>query len=159
MNEDDPRHRRPCSEGASRVAETTGRHARRDRVASARRGARQGTAQTLAAEARVDEPAHARDRGPGGQRCGLRHPRPSRSRRGTVSVSCDVNVLLYASDSSSPVHGAARRFLDEAVAAGDLFCVGWPTVMSYLRIATHPGIFSAPLAPAEALRNIEALLA
>jgi toxin-antitoxin system PIN domain toxin len=29
--------------------------------------------------------------------------------------------------------------------------------MSYLRIATHPGIFSAPLSPAEALANIEAL--
>jgi hypothetical protein len=31
--------------------------------------------------------------------------------------------------------------------------------MSYLRIATHPGIFSAPLTPAEALRNVDALVA
>ena len=76
-----------------------------------------------------------------------------------MSVSCDVNVLLYASDSSSPVHEPARRFLKQAAAGGDLFCLGWPTVMSYLRIATHPGIFSAPLTPAEALRNVEALVA
>ena len=62
-----------------------------------------------------------------------------------MSFSCDVNVLLYASDSSSPVHERARAFLKEASAGGDLFCLGWPTVMSYLRIATHPGIFSAPL--------------
>jgi hypothetical protein len=74
-----------------------------------------------------------------------------------VSFSCDVNVLLYASDAASPVHQAARRFLDEAAAGGDLMCIGWPTVMSYLRIATHPGIFSAPLSPAEALANVEAL--
>lgn len=40
-----------------------------------------------------------------------------------------------------------------------LFCLGWPTVMSYLRIATHPGIFSVPLSPAEALRNVDALVA
>jgi hypothetical protein len=30
--------------------------------------------------------------------------------------------------------------------------------MSYLRIATHPRIFSAPLSPDEALGNISALL-
>jgi uncharacterized protein len=76
-----------------------------------------------------------------------------------VSFSCDVNVLLYASDSSSPVHETARDFLKQAAAGGDLFYLGWTTVMSYLRIATHPGIFRAPLSPAEALRNVEALVA
>jgi uncharacterized protein len=75
-----------------------------------------------------------------------------------VSFSCDVNVLLYASDSSSPVHEPARSFLKQAAAGDDLFCLVWPTVMSYLRIATHPGTFSAPLAPAEALRNVDALV-
>jgi predicted nucleic acid-binding protein len=30
--------------------------------------------------------------------------------------------------------------------------------MSYLRIATHPRIFAAPLSPAEALGNVSALL-
>lgn len=74
-----------------------------------------------------------------------------------MSFSCDVNVLLYASDAASPVHKAARRFLDEAATGGDLVCIGWPTVMSYLRIATHAGIFSAPLSPAEALANVESL--
>jgi len=76
-----------------------------------------------------------------------------------VSFSCDVNVLLYASDSSSPVHQAAQDFMKQAATGGDLFCLGWPTVMSYLRIATHPGIFAAPLSPAEALRNVDALVA
>lgn len=76
-----------------------------------------------------------------------------------MSFACDVNVLLYASDAASPVHAQARAFLGDAAAAGDLFCLAWPTVMSYLRIATHPGIFSAPLSPAEALRNVDALAA
>lgn len=74
-----------------------------------------------------------------------------------MSFSCDVNVLLYASDAASPVHRLARRFLERAAAGGDLWCIGWPTVMSYLRIATHPRIFGAPLAPEEALGNVEAL--
>jgi toxin-antitoxin system PIN domain toxin len=75
-----------------------------------------------------------------------------------LSFSCDVNVLLHASDSSSPIHEPARSFLKQAAVGGDLFCLGWPTVMSYLRIATHPGIFSAPLTPSEALRNVDALV-
>jgi hypothetical protein len=74
-----------------------------------------------------------------------------------VSFSCDVNVLLYASDSSSPVHERARVFLTKAASGEDLLCLGWLTVMSYLRISTHSGIFAAPLSPAEALRNVEAL--
>lgn len=74
-----------------------------------------------------------------------------------MSFSCDVNVLLYASDASSPAHSAARAFLEGTASGGDLFCLAWPTVMSYLRIATHPRIFASPLTPAEALGNVEAL--
>ncbi|HEX7622901.1 MAG TPA: TA system VapC family ribonuclease toxin [Anaeromyxobacteraceae bacterium] len=74
-----------------------------------------------------------------------------------MSFSCDVNVLLYASDASSPEQPRARRFLGEAAAGGDLFCLGWPTLMSYLRMATHPSIFGAPLTPAEAMLNVARL--
>lgn len=75
-----------------------------------------------------------------------------------MSYSLDVNILLYASDQSSDRHVAARRFLDECAAEPDLLCLTWPTLMSYLRIATHPQIFTAPLAPADALANVAALL-
>jgi toxin-antitoxin system PIN domain toxin len=76
-----------------------------------------------------------------------------------VSYSLDVNVLLYASDRSSARHEAASSFLESCAAGPDLLCLAWPTLMSYLRIATHPRIFSAPLAPDEAFGNISALLA
>jgi len=36
--------------------------------------------------------------------------------------------------------------------------LAWPTLMSYIRISTHPRIFAAPLAPDEALANVSALL-
>src|SRR5438552_18405570 len=39
---------------------------------------------------------------------------------------------------------------------GELLCLGWPTLLSYLRIVTHPSIVSRPLAPAEAAANVEA---
>lgn len=76
-----------------------------------------------------------------------------------MSYSLDVNVLLYASDRSSQRHQKARRFLDACAAGPEILCLAWPTLMSYLRIATHPRIFAAPLSPDEALANISALLA
>jgi len=74
-----------------------------------------------------------------------------------VSFSCDVNVLLYASDASSPLHALARGHLERWARGDDLWYLMWPTVMGYLRIATHPSIFAAPLTPAEALANVESL--
>lgn len=75
-----------------------------------------------------------------------------------MSYSLDVNVLLYASDRSSDRYTQARGFLDSCVGSPEVLCLAWPTLMSYLRISTHPRIFSAPLAPDEALANISALL-
>jgi uncharacterized protein len=75
-----------------------------------------------------------------------------------VSYSLDVNVLLYASDRSSDRHLHARRFVEACAAGPEILCLTWPTLMSYLRIATHPRIFTAPLSPDEALGNVSALI-
>ncbi len=76
-----------------------------------------------------------------------------------MSYSLDVNVLLYASDQSSDRHIRARRFIESCAAGPEILCLTWQTLMSYLRIATHPRIFSAPLSPDEALGNVAALIA
>ena len=75
-----------------------------------------------------------------------------------MSFALDTNILLYASDSSSHYHKKARGFLEECMQKEELFCLGWPTVMGYLRIATHPSIFGRPLTPDEAMANIGTLL-
>jgi len=76
-----------------------------------------------------------------------------------MSYSVDVNILLYASDRSSDRHPAARQFLESCAMRPEVFCLTWPTLMAYLRIATHPSMFAAPLTPEDALSNINALLA
>jgi toxin-antitoxin system PIN domain toxin len=76
-----------------------------------------------------------------------------------MSYSVDVNVLLYASDTSSLRHVASREFLDGRAADPDLLCLAWPVLMAYQRIVTHPGIFEHPLTPHAALGNVAALLA
>jgi predicted nucleic acid-binding protein len=78
-------------------------------------------------------------------------------RRSSLSYSLDANVLLYASDRSSGHHELARRFVETCAAGPEILCLTWPTLMAYLRIATHPRIFAAPLSPDEALGNVAAL--
>ncbi|MGH7332574.1 MAG: TA system VapC family ribonuclease toxin [Candidatus Rokuibacteriota bacterium] len=75
-----------------------------------------------------------------------------------MSFAIDVNVLLYASDEASPFARRAGAFLAECAAGREILCLAWTTVVSYLRIATHPAIFASPLPPDKAMCNIEALL-
>lgn len=75
-----------------------------------------------------------------------------------MSYSIDVNVLIYASDRSSGRHERARRFVEGCAAGPEVLCLTWPTLMCYLRIATHPRIFAQPLTPDEALGNVTALV-
>jgi toxin-antitoxin system PIN domain toxin len=75
-----------------------------------------------------------------------------------VSVSVDINVLLYASTTSSAHHAQATELLRRCAAGPDLLCLAWPTLMSYLRMVTHPAIVSPPLPVREAEKNIESLV-
>jgi len=74
-----------------------------------------------------------------------------------MSYSVDVNVLLYASDTASPKHAEAIRFLKQRASDPDLFCIAWSALIAFLRIATHPRIFARPLSPDDALGNVESL--
>jgi toxin-antitoxin system PIN domain toxin len=75
-----------------------------------------------------------------------------------MSFAFDVNILLYASDTGSPYFERAKAFIETCITQQELFYLGWPTVMSYLRVATHSGVFGHPLSPDEAMTNIETLL-
>ncbi|MFZ2651691.1 MAG: TA system VapC family ribonuclease toxin [Burkholderiaceae bacterium] len=76
-----------------------------------------------------------------------------------MSYAVDVNILLYASDESSAHHHKAAAFLEACASGREVFCLAWLTLMSYLRMATHPAIFSRPLSHEQASLNVEALLA
>jgi hypothetical protein len=75
-----------------------------------------------------------------------------------VSLTFDANVLLYASDASSAVHERARALVERAAGGPEIAYLFWPTIMAYLRIATHPAVFARPLTILEAMANVEQLL-
>lgn len=75
-----------------------------------------------------------------------------------MTTTVDTNVLLYASDEASALHGQAIELLAEWAAGPGLVYLFWPVVMGYLRIATHPAVFERPLSCSEALGNVHALM-
>ncbi len=75
-----------------------------------------------------------------------------------MSVTLDANILLYASDETSPRQPRARALLQELASGPELVHLFWPVVMAYLRIATHPRVFERPLDPATARANIGGLI-
>lgn len=76
-----------------------------------------------------------------------------------MSYSIDVNLLLYASDDSSPLQSRARTFLEACARNDEPVYLCYLTLMAYVRMSTHPRIFTNPLTPAEAVANVEALAA
>jgi uncharacterized protein len=76
-----------------------------------------------------------------------------------MSASIDANVLVYADNLDDPMHGQARALIDQLSTGRDLLYLFWPTIFAYLRISTNPRILRHPIAPSDAVRNIDGLLA
>jgi toxin-antitoxin system PIN domain toxin len=75
-----------------------------------------------------------------------------------MSYTLDANILLYASDEASPQHARSLEIVTRAAHGPEIVYLFWPTIMAYLRIATHPAVFRRPLSAAEATANVEALI-
>jgi uncharacterized protein len=75
-----------------------------------------------------------------------------------LSATVDTNILLYAANADDEAHPIARALLEGLAAGPDLLYLFWPTIMGFLRIATHPAIFPHPHSPAQAVAAITALI-
>lgn len=75
-----------------------------------------------------------------------------------MSFAVDVTVLLYALHPDDARGQRAHAFLTSCAAGPELMCLAWPTLMSFLRMATHAKIVAKPLTHAQAVSNVEALL-
>jgi hypothetical protein len=59
-------------------------------------------------------------------------------------VLVDVNVLIYAHRRDVPQHTAYRQWLEDCVNSDQAYGMSDLVLSSFLRIVTHPGIFSLP---------------
>jgi toxin-antitoxin system PIN domain toxin len=71
----------------------------------------------------------------------------------------DVNLLLYALDTSSPQHERAGAWLAQVLSGTEPVCFTWPVVLAFLRLSTRAQVFENPLTPEEAFDIVDGWLA
>jgi len=62
----------------------------------------------------------------------------------------DVNLLLYAHNSASLEHAAAREWWERQLNSTQPVALCWVAINGFIRISTHPRIFQKPLSSKEA---------
>jgi len=71
----------------------------------------------------------------------------------------DVNVLLYAHDTSSQKHARCRDWLIRALNGDEHVGLPWQTLLGFVRIATNPRAVRRPLPATEACAIVSRWLA
>ena len=70
----------------------------------------------------------------------------------------DANLLLYAVDETSPHHRVAKPWLEQQLSASETFAFAWAVLLAFVRLATNPRVFNAPLTVEEALDLVDSWL-
>jgi toxin-antitoxin system PIN domain toxin len=60
-------------------------------------------------------------------------------------ILIDVNILLYSINVDSDRHTAAREWLETQLAGSARVGLPWPSVLGFMRVATHPRASRRPL--------------
>jgi toxin-antitoxin system PIN domain toxin len=70
----------------------------------------------------------------------------------------DVNVLVHAHNTDSPVHQPARVWWDRCLAGTEGIGLAWVTLLGFVRISTHRKILLRPLPVDGVMARIESWL-
>jgi len=69
----------------------------------------------------------------------------------------DTNILVYAADEDSPLHGPARTLVEAWREGPDAWHATWSIQYEFLRVVTHAGAMRHPRTASWAWRFLEAL--
>lgn len=73
-------------------------------------------------------------------------------------ILVDVNLLLYAYDSSSKHHESAKSWWENQLSQPQPVGLPWATILAFLRIATNPRILTSPMDISEAVEIVQSWL-
>lgn len=74
-------------------------------------------------------------------------------------ILVDANLLLYAEDSLSEQHEAAREWWDEQLSGSQPVGFCWPVLSAFIRIGTNARLHHRPLSLKEAIDRVQSWLA
>lgn len=72
-------------------------------------------------------------------------------------IGVDTNILVYAARSESKFHEPAVKLITRLAEQSDPWAIPWPCVYEFLRVVTHPRVFSSPSDVADVLINLKQL--
>jgi uncharacterized protein len=67
----------------------------------------------------------------------------------------DLNLLIHAYNSSSPIHAAAREWWEGCLVQDRPILLPWVVALGFLRLSTHPKLADHPLTADKACAIIE----
>ena len=70
----------------------------------------------------------------------------------------DVNLLIYATNSSSPHHDAAREWLEHTLNAAEPLGLAWVVILAFLRLTTNPRVMPRPISVDQATAIVDSWL-
>jgi predicted nucleic acid-binding protein len=70
----------------------------------------------------------------------------------------DTNILVYAADTTSPFHTAARTLRDKGLKGRFLLCVAPQVLLEFFAVITSAKRVTTPLSPSEAITEIKKYL-
>lgn len=70
-------------------------------------------------------------------------------------ILVDANLLLYAHVADMPQHVPAQRWLDQQVNGATPVGLPWPSLLSFVRVATNPRIFRQPIGVRDAWQQVD----
>jgi hypothetical protein len=73
-------------------------------------------------------------------------------------ILVDANILLYAEDSLSEHHVAARQWWDEQLSGSEPVALCWPALSAFIRIGTNARLQQRPLTLKEAVARVDSWL-
>ena len=73
-------------------------------------------------------------------------------------ILVDANLLLYAEDSLSEHHEAARTWWDAQLSGSDAVGLCWPVLSAFIRIGTNARLHQRPLTLQEATERVQSWL-
>ena len=73
-------------------------------------------------------------------------------------ILVDANILLYAEDSLSAQHAAAREWWDRQLSGNEKVALCWPVLTAFIRIGTNVRLHRRPLTLREATDRVQSWL-
>jgi hypothetical protein len=71
----------------------------------------------------------------------------------------DINLLVHAYNSESPVHAGARAWWEKVLSGTQPVALAWVTMLGFIRIMTHRRIVTNPLPATTACGHVRAWVA